>query len=178
MKNIFNNPKENIENINKIRIQKNNSKDFNSKSLVCVWLTKICPVQCKDCFCNSNLYYDGILDERYQFSPYGVKQLIEFINASNNSYLMISGGGEPMVRHDIVNEIIRKCKTERIVVITSGVWAKTESTAEKIIDKLYESYKSRKDETTFILRLSVDSFHYKPLGFDVINNIIKIFRSK
>lgn len=144
--------------------------------MLCLWLTKLCPANCESCFFKSNMYHEGIPDEKYQFSKFGLSKLIDFINELNNSYLMLSGGGEPMVRKDAVNEIIRKVKTDRVVIVTSGIWAKTYSSAKNIIDELYESYKSREDDIVVVLRLSVDSFHYKPLGFDVIANIIKVFK--
>lgn len=178
MKNIFDRPCYYIKQIKKIQIPENKRKKFNSKSMLCAWVTKLCPARCESCFFKSNMYHDGIPNEKYQFSPYGVDRLIKFINDSNNSYLMLSGGGEPMVRKDIVNEIIRNVKSDRIVIVTSAIWAKTYAAAERTIDELYESYMSRNDDLVLVLRLSVDSFHYKPLGFDVIDNVIKVFRTK
>ena len=178
MKNIFDRPCYYIEQVKKVRISERKLKKFNSKSMLCAWVTKLCPARCESCFFKSNMYHSGVPDEKYQFSQYGVDRLIKFINDSNNSYLMLSGGGEPMVRKDIVNEIIRRVKSDRIVIVTSAIWAKTYASAEKTIDELYESYISRNDDLVLVLRLSVDSFHYKPLGFDVIDNVIKVFRNK
>lgn len=178
MKNVFDRPCYYIKQVKKVCIPEKKRKKFNSKSMLCAWVTKLCPAHCESCFFKSNMYHDGIPDEKYQFSPYGVDKLIKFINDSNNSYLMLSGGGEPMVRKDIVNQIVRQAKTDRIVIVTSAIWAKTYQAAEKTIDELYDSYLSRQDDMVLVLRLSVDSFHYKPLGFDVINNVIKVFRSK
>lgn len=178
MKNIFDRPCYHIKQVKKVRIPEKKRKKFNSKSMLCAWVTKLCPARCESCFFKSNMYHDGKPDEKYQFSQYGVDRLIQFINDSNNSYLMLSGGGEPMVRKDIVNEIIRRVKSDRIVIVTSAIWAKTYQSAEKTIDELYESYLSRNDDLVLVLRLSVDSFHYKPLGFDVIDNVIKVFRNK
>lgn len=178
MKNIFDRPCYYIKQVKKIQVSEKKRKKFNSKSMLCAWVTKLCPARCESCFFKSNMYHDGVPDEKYQFSPYGVDRLIKFINDSNNSYLMLSGGGEPMVRKDIVNEIIRNVKSDRIVIVTSAIWAKTYVSAEKTIDELYESYMSRRDDLVLVLRLSVDSFHYKPLGFDVIDNVIKVFRTK
>ena len=173
MKNIFDRPCYYIEQVKKVRVPEKKRKKFNSKSMLCAWVTKLCPARCESCFFKSNMYHNGVPDEKYQFSQYGVDRLIKFINDSNNSYLMLSGGGEPMVRKDIVNEIIRRVKSDRIVIVTSAIWAKTYASAEKTIDELYESYISRNDDLVLVLRLSVDSFHYKPLGFDVIDNVIK-----
>lgn len=177
MKNIFDRPCYHIEQIKKVKIDSAKRKKFNSKSMLCAWVTKLCPAHCKSCFFKSDMYHEGIPAEKYQFSQYGVEKLIKFINDSNNSYLMLSGGGEPMVRKDIVNEIVREVVTDRIVVVTSGIWAKSFEGAKNVIDELFESFQKRKNENmVLVLRLSVDSFHYEPLGFDVINNIIKVFR--
>ncbi len=176
MKNIFDRPCYHLEQIKKVKIDSKKRKKFNSKSMLCAWVTKLCPAHCKSCFFKSDMYHDGVPAEKYQFSPYGVERLIKFINDSNNSYLMLSGGGEPMIRKDIVNELIRKVKTDRIVIVTSGIWAKTYKSAKDTIDELYSSYTSRNDDMVLVVRLSVDSFHYEPLGFDVINNIIRVFR--
>ncbi|MEG0522155.1 MAG: 4Fe-4S cluster-binding domain-containing protein [Clostridia bacterium] len=143
--------------------------------MLCVWLTKLCPARCESCFFKSNMYHNCFPDEKYQYSNYGLDRLIDFINKSNNSYLMLSGGGEPMVRKDAVNEIIKRAKTDRIVIVTSGIWAKTYDCAKKTIDELYKSYKCREDKAVIVLRVSVDSFHYKPLGFEIVENIIKVF---
>ena len=176
MMNIFDRPCYHIKQIKKVRIPKGKRKKFNSKSMLCAWVTKLCPARCESCFFKSNMYHDGTPDEKYQFSEYGVDRLIQFINDSNNSYLMLSGGGEPMVRKNIVNRIVREVKSDRIVIVTSAIWAKTYESAKKTIDELYESWKNRNDDLVLVLRLSVDSFHYKPLGFDVINNVIRVFR--
>lgn len=176
MKNIFDKPCYYIKQIKKTSISEKKRKKFNSKSMLCAWVTKLCPARCESCFFKFNMYHEGIPAEKHQFSEYGTDRLIQFINDSNNSYLMLSGGGEPMVRKDIVNEIVRRADTDRIVIVTSAIWAKTYNSAKTVIDELYESYKSRNDDMVLVVRLSVDEFHYKPLGFDVINNVIKVFR--
>lgn len=176
MLNVFDRPCYYIKQVKKISVPTVKRKKFNSKSMLCVWVTKLCPAHCESCFFKSDMYHDGVPDEKYQFSEYGLDRLIKFINDSNNSYLMLSGGGEPMVRRDAVNEIIRRTKTDRIVIVTSAIWAKTYEAAKRTIDELYQSYLARNDEAIVVVRLSVDSFHYKPLGFDVINNVIRVFR--
>lgn len=131
MMNIFDRPCYHIKQVKKVRIPKGKRKKFNSKSMLCAWVTKLCPARCESCFFKSNMYHDGTPDEKYQFSEYGVDRLIQFINDSNNSYLMLSGGGEPMVRKDIVNRIVREVKSDRIVIVTSAIWAKTYESAKK-----------------------------------------------
>lgn len=179
MTNIFNDPDRYIEVIKKIRIPEAKRKKFGSKSMCCAWVTKLCPARCKSCFFKSNMYHEGKPSEKYQFSDCGTERLIKFINDSNNSYLMLSGGGEPMIRRDIVNRIVREVATDRIVVVTSGIWARTYGVAQDIIAELYESFKSRtvNNNMTFVLRLSIDSFHYESLGFAILDNVISVFRN-
>ena len=164
MKNIFNNPSYYINLIKTLYIPESKRKNFNSKSLLCLWPTKLCPAHCENCFFKSDMYHDEIPDEKYQFSQYGLERIISFANASNIAYLLIAGGGEPMMRKDIINELIRKVSFNQIVIVTNGIWAKSYESAKKIIDELYASHISKNDDSIFVLRLSVDFPHYQSIG--------------
>ena len=87
--NIFDNSKSNNEQIQNVHIPVDKRKRFQSKSFICTFLTKLCTANCKNCFFSSNTCRLGLLDEEYEFSQFGVDKLIEFINSSNNSYLML-----------------------------------------------------------------------------------------
>lgn len=175
---MFNKPMEIIKEVKKIKMDEKKQKKFNSKSILCAWITKLCPAQCESCFFKSNMYKDTNIKEKYELSNLGVEKLIKFVNDSNNSYLMLSGGGEPMIRPDVINKIIKRVKTDRIVIVTSGIWAKDYNHARKEIGKLYKSLIGRNDNMKLILRLSVDSFHCKSLGYKNIYNIFDIFRKE
>ena len=136
MNNIFNNPRFYLEQIKNVRISHQLRKSITGKSMITVWLTKLCPADCKHCFSKSNMHMESGLKEKYHFSDYGIQQLIKFINDSNNSYVMMSGGGEPMVHKKAVNEIVRNAKTERIVIVTNGIWARDCENAEMTIKEL------------------------------------------
>ena len=131
-KNVFEDPFKYIEEIKNIRINKKD--DFTGKTLLCAWLTKLCPAKCEQCFFRSEMNNNCEYEEEYQLSNYGVDRLIKFINDSNNSYIMLSGGGDPMVHRDGVNSVIRNAKSDRIVIVTSGFWATTLESAEERID--------------------------------------------
>jgi len=176
MNNIFNNPRFYLEQIKNVRISHQLRKSITGKSMITVWLTKLCPADCKHCFSKSNMHMESGLKEKYHFSDYGIQQLIKFINDSNNSYVMMSGGGEPMVHKKAVNEIVRNAKTERIVIVTNGIWARDCENAEMTIKELYNNYKARNDSAEVIIRLSVDEFHSKSLGNDLIVNVINVFK--
>ena len=184
MINIFNNPNHYLNYIDNIKVKdeliEEKKDEYSGKTILCAWLTKLCPAKCSKCFFKSNMYKDAEPSEQYELSDEGVYNLIKFINESNNSYLMLSGGGEPMIRPNVVNKIIRNTKTERIVIVTSGIWANNYKVAEEYIERLYQSYKSRNDDVKLVLRLSIDEFHLSSpsISEEVYFNIIDIFRKK
>ena len=175
-KNVFEDPFKYIEEIKNIRINKKD--DFTGKTLLCAWLTKLCPAKCEQCFFRSDMNHNCEYEEEYQLSNYGVDRLIKFINDSNNSYIMLSGGGDPMVHRDGVNSVIRNAKSDRIVIVTSGFWATTLESAEERINEIYKNFKERDIPTTVIFRISVDNFHCKQLGYDILPNILRVFNEK
>ena len=182
--NIFNNPKEYLEYLKMVRIPKEimeeKKLEHSGKSMLCAWITKLCPAKCSACFFKSNMYKDNAPSEKYELSDIGLENLIKFINKSNNSYLMLSGGGEPMIRPKAVNKIIRETITDRIVIVTSGIWGNTYKNAEKYIDELYASTMSRNDDAVVVVRLSIDEFHFTSpsISKEHYENIINVFRNK
>lgn len=101
MKNIFNNPKlyinqinDNIKNLKKIN-------NINGKSFICVFFTKRCTAGCKFCFFKSNNKKLDDIQESYEMSEYGFEKFLKFVNDSNNGYLLISGGGEPFEKKNM-----------------------------------------------------------------------------
>uniref|UniRef100_A0A7C4R4S4 4Fe-4S cluster-binding domain-containing protein n=1 Tax=candidate division CPR3 bacterium TaxID=2268181 RepID=A0A7C4R4S4_UNCC3 len=186
MKNIFENPKKYLEEIleknifPKKEIEKVIS-DHDGLSMICAWITKKCPLSCEKCFFKSNMDTSGMIEEEHTLTDEGIKKLIKFASDSNSGYLMLSGGGDPMIFPEKVNNIIEKTKTKRIVVVTSGFWAKSIEKSEKIIDSMYNALKKSKtnDDKKVILRISVDRYHSDSLGgIDPYINIIKIFNEK
>lgn len=182
--NVFNNPKKYLEYLKMVRvpteIMNEKKMEHSGKSMLCAWITKLCPAKCSACFFKSNMYKDDAPTEKYELSDVGLENLIKFINDSNNSYLMLSGGGEPMIRPKSINKIIRETKTDRIVIVTSGIWANTYENAEKYIDELYKSTMSRDDDAVVVLRLSIDEFHFTSpsIGYNHYENIINVFKNK
>ena len=182
MINIFNDPKYYLDYIDNIKARdeliEEKKEEYSGKTILCAWLTKLCPAKCSKCFFRSNMYRDAEPSEQYELSEEGVDRLIKFVNDSNNSYLMLSGGGEPMIRPQQVNKIVRETKTDRIVIVTSGIWANNYQVAEKYIRDLYESYKSRKEDIKLVLRLSIDEFHLSSpsISEEVYYNVVDIFR--
>ena len=184
MVNVFNEPQKYIDEIKNVRIPEDimeeKKAEHSGKTMLCSWVTKLCPAKCSACFFKSNMYKGDSVKEKYELSDVGVNNLIKFINESNNSYLMLSGGGEPMIRPKVINKIVKEAKTDRIVIVTSGIWANTKQSAEKYIDELYESTMSRNDDCVVVLRLSIDDFHYSSpsINYEHYKNIIDVFREK
>lgn len=182
--NIFNYPKKYLEYLKMVRIPKEimeeKKLEHSGKSMLCAWITKLCPAKCSACFFKSNMYKDNAPSEKYELSDVGIENLIKFINDSNNSYLMLSGGGEPMIRPKAVNKIIRETITDRIVIVTSGIWGNTYKNAERYIDELYESTMARNDDAVVVVRLSIDEFHFTSpsISKEHYENIINVFRNK
>lgn len=175
--NIFDNPKKYIHDIvENIKIEKTKQKVFDGKSLASIFLTKFCDAGCKHCFFKSKKKVIRFPEEQDEFSDYGLEKFIEFINKTNNGYLLVIGGGEPFKKIEHIKEIVKRVKTDRMILVTNGMWAKSYDNAKKIIFELYECFKTRRDNTKVILRLSVDKWHLEQLGDELITNIIDIFK--
>ena len=121
MKNIFNNSYFYLEQLKNIYVAPVYRRVLDGKSLTTVWLAKFCSTNCQYCSSKSNMHKDSDIIEKYQFSDYGIERLIEFIGDSNNSYVMMSGSGEPMIHKKTVNAIVQYEKTDRIVIVTNGI---------------------------------------------------------
>lgn len=175
--NIFTAPRQYRDSIlEKVQVPSNKRKNFDGKSFACVFFTKFCNAGCPFCFFRSDMRKLDIPQEKFEFSDYGFERFINFINSSNNGYLLISGGGEPFEKEQYVIQTVKRARTDRIVIVTSGIWAKDYKNAERIIYNLYEEIKNRSDNLKVVLRLSLDKFHYQQLGFELVKNIISIFK--
>lgn len=64
-------------------------------------------------------------------SDYGFERFIKFVNESNNGYLLISGGGEPFEKKEYVFRTIEQANSDRIVIVSNGLWAKKYDSAKK-----------------------------------------------
>lgn len=174
-KNIFNTSTKYLGELQNLSIKAKNS--FAGKSIAVIFLTKICPVGCEFCYCASdtvNLEFP----EKQEISDEGLEKIIEFVNYTNNGYFMISGGGEPFEKFEYIIEIIKKIKTEKIVIATSGIWAKNREEAERILRKIIHAKKSRKKDVDIELRISVDKFHCAKIGTQSTENIINFFEKE
>ena len=135
-----------------------NPHSFSGKTFICVSLTRFCPVGCKFCFFKSGPAFkkQSIEDK---FSEEGTQKFIEFSNKINLGYLLISGGGEPMIEKRHLLKIIRNVKSERIVLVTSANWAKSFEAADSYLNAIQEELNLRETPTSLTVRVSVDAEH-------------------
>jgi len=150
-------------------------KTFNGKSLACLFLTRFCSTGCPFCYYTSKPAWRPRNIED-QFSDEGVEKFIEFAQKANLGYLLISGGGEPLNQRAHILKIIEKVKCDRIVLVTSGNWAKNYNAANRYVHDIYEALLKRKSPCTVVLRVSISEGHSIKIGLEPARNLIKIFR--
>lgn len=177
MTNIFSNPQNYIDEIIKnVKVPVERRKKFEGKSLASIFPTKFCDAGCAHCFFKSGKKTERDTPEECEFSDLGIDKFIEFINKSNNGYLLVIGGGEPFKKFKQITKIVEKVKTDRLILVTNGMWGQNYQKAKSVIFELYEHFCKRENPTKLILRLSVDKWHVKQIGKELINNIIDIYK--
>lgn len=175
--NVFKNPKKHIKEIfSEVRIPEKNLTRCTGKAFASVFPTKRCPAGCPHCFFQSSNGGAECPREMAEYSEYGMEQLIKFFNQANLGYLLVVGGGEPFQTFHHVIKLVKEVETDRIVVVTNGMWGRNRSTAEKKIRELHKALMGRKTPTHLVLRLSVDQEHVQQLGQELVVNIIQVFR--
>ena len=82
----LNNPQNYIDWIKKVRIpeeiMEEKKYEHSGKTMLCSWVTKLCPAKCSSCFFKSNMYKEDKVKEKYELSDKGVENLIKFVNES------------------------------------------------------------------------------------------------
>jgi organic radical activating enzyme len=150
---------------------------LSGKAFICVSLTRFCPVGCKFCFFKSGKLFrqptrEDILTEE------GTEKFIKFANTVNLGYLLVSGGGEPMMEKQSILKIIRDVESERIVLVTSAYWAQKYDSAERYLSDIKKALSQRQTPTTLTVRVSVDLEHSVPLTLSPIKNLIELFNNE
>ncbi len=180
--NIFDNPEYYRESILKEQnLLKSDLNKNDGKSLICVFFTAFCNVWCPFCFFHSPNYKKSIkmADElENHFNKESVKKFITFANDANVGYLQISGGGEPFLEKNAIIECIKGIKADRIVLITSGVWAYNEKNGEKYLEDLYEATLKRENPARVTIRVSISEHHNIKLKGHQLINLLNIFNKK
>jgi MoaA/NifB/PqqE/SkfB family radical SAM enzyme len=154
-----------------------NKKNLSGKSFICVSLTRFCPVGCKFCFFKSGPLFRQPTKEDL-LTVEGVEKFINFANKVNLGYLLVSGGGEPMMEKQSVLKILENVISERIVLVTSAHWAKNIDSADRYLSAISEAILRRTSISKITVRVSVDNEHSISLGLDPVINLIKLFSTK
>jgi len=149
------------------------NRNFLGKSFICVSLTKFCPVGCKFCFFSSPAIQKDktIVDT---FDSGGIAKFIQFANEANLGYLLVSGGGEPFIEREHLLKVVEEVQSDKIVLVTSGNWAKSKAGCNNFTQKIYEAFKRRKTPTELVIRLSVDLEH-QAVGLNPAYFLISLF---
>jgi len=177
--NIFDNPQKYREQILKqdgLVIPQSNK--LNGKSLICAFLTSYCGVGCPFCFFKSPSPRAKDNDIENKFNQEAVDKFINFANDASCGYLQISGGGEPFLEKEALVKCIEKIKADRIILVTSGIWAFNKLNAEKYLTEIEQAIKNRKTPARVSIRLSVSEGHSIRLKEHPLVNLIKLFDEK
>lgn len=179
MNNFFNNPyllRDEILNLGNI-VTDDSSKIYTGESFICVFFTRFCGVGCPFCFFSSpQKNTENNIEDC--FSSDGVDKFVEFANKANVGYLQISGGGEPFLMKKAILKSVEFINANRIILITSGMWASSEYTAEAYLEAIESAISRRKIESRVTIRLSISEGHSRKLGLKPLINLINIFNRK
>ncbi|MBW8310314.1 MAG: hypothetical protein K0M45_11900 [Candidatus Paracaedibacteraceae bacterium] len=177
IKNIFSYPQHYIDMLLRAKLIEYNVDSFSGKTFICVSLTRFCPVGCAFCFFKSGKVFKKPTIED-KFSDVGVNKFIEFANHINLGYLLVSGGGEPMIEKKSLLKIINQVNSERIALVTSANWAKNYIAADEYLASIKKELETRITPTSLTVRVSVDAEHVTSIGLEPIINLIKLFQDK
>ena len=148
--------------------------DYTGKTFICVSLTRFCPVGCKFCFFKSGPMFKQPTKADI-LTTEGMDKFIQFSNSINLGYLLVSGGGEPMMEKNSILRIIEEIESERIVLVTSAFWAKNKENAKRYLDAICKQLSKRKKSTSLTIRVSIDEGHQETLTLDPIIHLIDLF---
>ncbi|MBA3814336.1 MAG: radical SAM protein [Alphaproteobacteria bacterium] len=175
MKNVFDSPtiysKTIVETNNLVRYDTNT---YRGKSFLCLFLTRFCGVGCPFCFFKSPPN-QGASDIRDSFTQEGVDKFIKFANEANVGYLQISGGGESFLKRKALLRCITEVNADRIMLVTSGVWASSEDVGEAYVRDIASALEKREKPARVSIRLSISEGHSIKLANKPLVNLLKIF---
>lgn len=147
---------------------------YRGKSFICLFLTRFCGVGCPFCFFKSPPN-KGDSDIRDSFTEEGVDKIIKFANDSNIGYLQISGGGESFLKRKALLRCVAEINADRIMLVTSGVWASSKDVAEAYVGDIALALEKRQTPARVSIRLSISQGHSIKLGVKPLVNLLEIF---
>lgn len=146
-------------------------------SVFYMWLTKACPVGCEFCFFQSPEKSGKGPDE--EISDEGIEKIIQITKDGNIDKLVVSGGGEPLLRRHKVNNLARGVNVKNLIVVTSAFWSKGPKRTDIVLSELLAATNENPNETVTTVRVSLDEGHLQKLSkdesFQYIQNIADWF---
>ena len=150
------------------------TKPYAGKSFICLFLTRFCGVGCPFCFFKSPPN-KGSSDIQDSFTEEGVDKFIQFANKANVGYLQISGGGESFLKKKALLKCITEVNADRIMLVTSGVWAVNEEVGLAYVREIEAALQKRKTPARVSIRLSVSQGHSIKLETKPLVNLLTLF---
>ena len=177
MKNIFQTPNKYRKFIlDSKNLVSSNGEAYSGKSFICLFLTRFCGVGCPFCFFKSPPN-KGTPDIRDSFTEEGVDHFIQFANDANVGYLQISGGGEPFLKKRALLKCISEVNADRIMLVTSGIWALDKNSAQAYVENILEAISKREKQARVSIRLSISEGHSFKLGVKPLVNLLQLFET-
>lgn len=175
MENVFNSP----ATYRKFFLEANNlvkydTSCYRGKSFICLFLTRFCGVGCPFCFFKSPPN-QGSSDIKDSFTEEGVDKFVKFANDANVGYLQISGGGESFLKRKALLRCITEVNADRIMLVTSGVWASNEDVGRAYVQDIASAIEKREKPARVSIRLSISEGHSLKLANKPLINLLKIF---
>ncbi len=157
---------------------------FDGKGFICALINSRCHVGCAYCMFASNMIEGKSVFNT--MTPERVNKLMQLVRDSNTEYLLVSGGGEGFLEPSLMYQIVEESTADLTWMVTSAYWAKRESQAIDVLEKMYQAFlrgSTEKPSRRVCLRISVDSHHVNKLADDAtdplkyIVNVINLFES-
>jgi len=133
--------------------------------------TKFCSVGCSFCKYSAPLPKG---DSPKSLTKEYFKQLVSLANNYMIPEAVLTGGGEPTDDWEFLKYAIDSLQTSIIHIYTAGQWGITKKESERKLLELYDVL-SKSSNKKLVIRLSVDDFHFKKIGIEPVENIIRTF---
>lgn len=164
-----------LKNMKLIKYEK--QKRHTGKSVAVIFLTRYCSLECAFCIYKSKSKDIKEIDEKNEFSSYGCKRVISFVNESNVGYLMLAGGGEPFEKEEYIYEIVEKVQVEKVIIVTNGYWTLDYKRTQNVFKKLNGIIENHNYIKDFVIRFSIDKWHQRKISLYCLSGMFKIYNS-
>jgi Radical SAM superfamily/4Fe-4S single cluster domain len=129
--------------------------------------TLACNVGCAFCKYSAK---SSSSQSNYRLPDTAIEGIRAYSSAHPLQELVITGGGEPTYEMDLVMRLLHDISAGQATIYTAAQWAETSDSAVEMISALERVCRSV--ERPLTIRLSIDTFHARTLGDDVLHNVI------